>query len=233
MPDSMSLFGLILIVGVQESPMSHINSQNLTPSKYTHRYTPRHPLAKEAISQIEKCERRSQDIVQAMGYPPKHIISACDRLRHVLSSDILGLNATDIDSYFTAHEFLKALLSVLDIKYDTFAEDIAQIQYDLAHYPYPLPQYQLRAFIDFTWSEGANWMSRGVASSKAVAYLPQNIAKMNAAKRELVIQQCLAAHYAEYNGHLPYNGVINGYQLIIEQRHEMVDSIEYDLPQCE
>ena len=83
--------------------MSHINSQNLTPSKYTHRYTPRHPLAKEAVSQIEKCERRSQDIVQAMGYPPKHIISACDRLRHVLSSDILGLNATDIDSYFTAH----------------------------------------------------------------------------------------------------------------------------------
>ena len=74
MPDSMSLFGLILIVGVQESLMSHINSQNLTPSKYTHRYTPRHPLAKEAVSQIEKCERRSQDIVKAMGYPPKHII---------------------------------------------------------------------------------------------------------------------------------------------------------------
>lgn len=62
------------------------------------------------------------------------------------------------------------------------------------------------------------------------AILWQNIAKMNEAKRELVIQQYLAAHYAEYNGHLPYNGVIKGYQFTIKQRNEMVDTIEYDLP---
>ncbi|MGP5203411.1 hypothetical protein ACTXKB_11690 [Psychrobacter aquimaris] len=62
------------------------------------------------------------------------------------------------------------------------------------------------------------------------AILWQNIAKMNEAKRELVIQQCLATHYAEYNGHLPYNGVIKGYQFTIKQRNEMVDTIEYDLP---
>ncbi|MGP5545713.1 MULTISPECIES: hypothetical protein [Psychrobacter] len=53
---------------------------------------------------------------------------------------------------------------------------------------------------------------------------------MSEAKRELVIQQCLATHYAEYNGHLPYNGVIKGYQFTIKQRNEMVDTIEYDLP---
>ena len=65
------------------------------------------------------------------------------------------------------------------------------------------------------------------------AILWQNIAKMSEAKCQSVIQQCLATHYAEYNGHLPYNGVINGYQFIIKQRNEMVDTIEYDLPQCE
>ena len=50
-------------------------------------------------------------------------------------------------------------------------------------------------------------------------------------KRNDIVQRCIYEHYAEYNGHLPYNGVINSYQFIIKQRHEMVDTIEYDLPQ--
>lgn len=209
--------------------MSNINSQNSEQSKYSRRYTPRHPLAKYAVSQIDKLKLRAQDIVHAIGYPATHTIAACDRLRHVLSSEILGLNDKNVDSYFTANAFLKALLLVLNIPYRAFAEDIAQIEYDLAHYPYPLPKYSLRADVDFEWSEGANWMSRGVASSQANAHLPGNIAKMNEVKRKLVIQHCLSEHYAEYNGHLPYNGVIKGYRLTIKQRDEIIGRVEYGL----
>lgn len=210
--------------------MSNINSQNFKNSKYTYRYTPRHPLAKYAISQIGKLELEAQNIIQTMGYPSTHISAACDRLRHVLSSEILGLNDTDIDSYFTANEFLKALLLVLNIPYQAYEDDIAQIEYDLAHYSYPLPRYSLRADVDFVWSEGANWMSRGVASSKANAHLPENIAKMHDSEREAIVQQCIEAHYQKYHGHLPYNGMIKSYRLIIKQRDEIIGRVEYGLP---
>jgi len=211
--------------------MSNIKSQNSDQSKYSRRYSPRHPLAKYAVSQIGKLQLRAQDIVHTMGYSHKHTIPACDRLRHVLSSDILGLNDTDVDIYFTANEFLKALLVVLDIRYQPFQADIAQIEYDLAHYPYPLPRYSLRADVDFTFSGGANWMSRGVASSKANAYLPKNIAKMNESEREPIVQKCIDEHYKKYHGNLPYDGVIKGYRLITKQRNEIIDRVEYELPE--
>ncbi|ALF60701.1 hypothetical protein AOC03_01990 [Psychrobacter urativorans] len=210
-----------------------MNRQNLNYSKYTSRYSPRHPLAKHAVSQIGKLELRPQDIVKAMGYPQQHTIVTCDRLRHVLSSDILGLNGSDVDTYFSAHEFLKALLIVLDIPYETFADNITQIEFDLANYPYPLSQYRLRAVINFKFTAGANWMSRGVAASKANVYLPDDIAKLHHVERESIVQQCIHAHYKKYKGNLPYNGEINGYRLIVKQRHAVVDRIEYGLPECE
>ncbi len=210
--------------------MSNIKVQYSEQSKYTRRYTPRHPLAKYAVSQIGKLELRAQDIVQTMGYSSAHAIAACDRLRHVLSSEILGLNDTAVDTHFTAHEFLRDLLLVLDIAYKPYADDIAQIEYDLAHYPYPLPRYSLRADVDFVWSGGANWMSRGVASSKANACLPENIAKMNDTEREAIVQQCIEEHYKKYYGQLPYEGVIKSYQLIVKQQDEIIKRVEYRLP---
>ena len=214
--------------------MSNINSRHTIHSKYTKRYSPHHPLAKCAVSQIGKLELRAQDIVQAMGYPQQHTIAACDRLYHVLSSEILGLNRIDVDKYFNAHEFLRALLVVLDMSYEPYADNIAQIELDLANYPYPLPKYSLRADIDFKYSEGENWMSRGVASSKANAYLPEGIAKMNNIERESLVQQCIEEHYKKYNGNLPYDGVIKGYRLIVVTKHceynERIDRVEYKLP---
>ena len=213
--------------------MSNMNRQNLTYSKYTSRYSPCHPLAKHAVSQIIKLALRPQDIVKAMGYSQQNTIPACDRLRHVLSSDILGLNGSDVDTYFTAHEFLRALLVVLDIPYEPFADTIAQIEYELAHYPYPLPQYRLRAVIDFKFTAGANWMSRGVAASKANVYLPDYIAKMNESERDLIVQKCIHAHYKKYKGNLPYSGEINGYRLSVKQRNAIINRIEYGLPECD
>ena len=210
--------------------MSIITNQDNDRSKYTRRYNSRHPLAQQAVSQIDKLELRPQDIVKVMGYPIKHTIPACDRLRHVLSSDILGLNDTDVDNYFTANEFLRALLLVLDIRYQPFQADIAQIEYDLAHYPYPLPRYSLRAYVDFTFSGGANWMSRGVASSKANAYLPEDIAKMNELELKSIVLKCIDEHYKKYHGNLPYKGVIKGYRLITKQYNEIIDRVEYGVP---
>ena len=56
-------------------------SQSTHPSKYTRRYQPCHPLAQYAITQIDILELRAQDIIKAMGYPLKHTIPACERLR--------------------------------------------------------------------------------------------------------------------------------------------------------
>ncbi len=66
--------------------MSHIANQ----SKYTRHYHPRHLLAQYAINQIATLELRPQDIIQAMGYPIKHNIPACERMRHVLPTNIWG-----------------------------------------------------------------------------------------------------------------------------------------------
>ena len=109
--------------------MSHIANQ----SKYTRHYHPRHLLAQYAINQIATLELRSQDIVKAMGYPIKHTIPACERLRHVLSNKYLGLDGSYRDKYFTADEFLAVLFAVLDIPYTPFAEDIAQIKDAAVH----------------------------------------------------------------------------------------------------
>ena len=109
--------------------MSHITNQ----SKYTRRYHPRHLLAQYAINQIATLELGSQDIVKAMGYPLKHTMPACERLRHVLSNKYLGLDGSYVDKYFTADVFLAKLFAVLDIPYASFAEDIKQIKYDVVH----------------------------------------------------------------------------------------------------
>lgn len=44
-------------------------------------------------------------------------------------------------------------------------------------------------------------------------------------KRNDIVQRCIDEHYAEYNGHMPYNGVINSYRLIVKQRHDIISRI--------
>ncbi|MES1964555.1 hypothetical protein M0N77_04300 [Psychrobacter sp. AH5] len=130
-----------------------IVSQNSRPPKYTRHYQPRHPLAKRIIEQIESLEIRPQTIVQTMGYLPKHTIPACDRLRHVLSNPYLGLDGSYQDARFGAEKFLAELLSIVDIKYETAAEDIAQIQYRLANQStHTLSKKPSIAKIDFDYS---------------------------------------------------------------------------------
>lgn len=113
--------------------MSHIANQ----SHYTRRYRPRHVLAHYAVNQIATLELRSQDIVNAMGYPLKHTMPACERLRHVLSSQYLALDSSYIDKYFSPEAFLIKLFAVLEIPFAPFAEDIEQIKQQVARYqPY-------------------------------------------------------------------------------------------------
>ncbi|MFP3366389.1 hypothetical protein R0J93_22370, partial [Pseudoalteromonas sp. SIMBA_148] len=77
-----------------------------------------------------------------------------------------------MDKYFTADEFLIALFAVLEIPYQPFAEDIAQIKDDVANHSDTLPKYSLRADVDFTFASSTNWMSRDAASRFAQVYLP-------------------------------------------------------------
>ena len=206
--------------------MSHIANQ----SQYTRRYHPRHLLAQYAINQIATLELRSQDIVSAMGYPIKHTIPACDRLRHVLSHRYLGLDSSYMDKYFTADEFLAKLFVVLEIPYQPFAEDIAQIKNDLTNHSTTLPRYSLRAEVDFTFTSVDNWVSRGNAARLAHIRLPDGFAKLDDVQRKSVIQDSICEHYQQYEGSLPYEGVIKGYRLTIEQNNHVVDHADYGLP---
>lgn len=129
---------------------------SINQSKYTRRYHPSHPLAQYAITQIDMLELRAQDIVKIMGYPLKHTIPACERLRHVLCHRHLGLDGSYMDKYFTADEFLSKLFAVLELTYEPFAEDIAQIKYEIAYSANPLPKHRLQAEVDFA-CDNADW----------------------------------------------------------------------------
>ena len=199
-------------------------------SKYTRCYRPRHPLAQSIITQIDKHEQRPQDITKAIGYPLKHTIPACDRLRHVLSSATLGLDSSYIDAYFTPDKFLEKLFAVLEMDADTFEEDIAQIKYRLAHRHQPLPSYSLQADVDFTFNGSSNWLSRWGASLSTRVQLPSGFAKLNEAERKAMIKKSIREHYRQYESNVPYEGVLKGYQLTIMQNNEMVDRVRYKLP---
>lgn len=47
---------------------------------------------------------------------------------------------------------------------------------------------------------------------------------------ELILQNCINEHYEKYHNHLPYDGVIKSYQLIVKQQDEIIDRVEYGLP---
>lgn len=209
--------------------MFNIMSHTAKPSKYTRRYHPRHPLAQYAVNQIDTLKLCSQDIVKAMGYPLKHTIPACERLRHVLSSKHLGLDGSYIDKHFTADEFLTKLFMVLEIPYEPFAEDIAKIKYDLAHGSQSLPSYSLQAKIAFEF-DGANWLARSSALRLACIRLPDDFAELAEAERHLIVKESIREHYQRYEGGLPFAGVIEGYELMTEQNNKVVDSLQYRLP---
>ena len=206
--------------------MSHIANR----TKYTRRYHPHHPLAQHIITQIESLALRPQDIVKQMGYPLKHTIPACDRLRHVLSHKYLGLDGSYMDKYFTAEAFLTRLFDVLEMPHQPFADDIAQIQYHVAHQSAAQLRYSVRADIDFIFTNGADWMSRGAASRFAEVSLPDDMATLDATERKSVIQDRICEHYQQYEDNLPYDGRINGYQLTVEQNQEVIERMEYRLP---
>ncbi len=199
-------------------------------SKYTRCYRPRHSLAQSIIMQIDKRQQRPQDIVKAMGYPLKHTIPACDRLRHVLSSATLGLDGSYIDAYFTPDSFLEKLFVVLEMNAEAFEEDIAQIKYRLSHPRQPLPSYSLQADVDFTFNGSSNWLSRWGASLSTHVHLPSGFAKLSEAEREALIKKSIREHYRQYEGNVPYDGVLKGYKLTIMQNDEMVDKVRYKLP---
>ena len=100
-------------------------------SVFTRRLTPRHPLSIVAIAQIEQLALRQQDIIQAMGYQRKNAIQACDRLRHVLCSPVLGLDNSYYDSRFSAVAFLQALFAVLQIEPSDYQPAIIALQEEL------------------------------------------------------------------------------------------------------
>ncbi|MGP5313108.1 hypothetical protein [Psychrobacter faecalis] len=205
-------------------------SQSAQPSKFTRRFQPCHPLAQYVIAQIDTLEYRAQYIVKTMGYPLKHTMPACERLRHVLSNKHLGLDGSYMDKYFSADEFLAKLFSVLDLPYEPFAEDIAQIKDEIAQGAVPQPRYRLYADVDFKFDDNANWLSRWGAALWTQVDLPSGFAKLDDAARKGIIKERIRTHYQERRANVPYDGAIKGYCLIMELQDKEVERIEYDLP---
>ena len=205
-------------------------SQSVQPSTYTRRFQPCHPLAQYVIAQIDTLEYRAQYIVKTMGYPLKHTMPACERLRHVLSNKHLGLDGSYMDKYFSADEFLAKLFSVLDLPYEPFAEDIAQIKDEIAQGSVPQPCYRLYADVDFKFDDNANWLSRWGAALWTQVDLPSGFAKLDETARKSIIKERIHAHYQECGSNVPYDGAIKGYCLITELQDKEVERIEYDLP---
>ncbi|BBI67316.1 hypothetical protein PKHYL_15070 [Psychrobacter sp. KH172YL61] len=48
-----------------------------------------------------------------------------------------------------------------------------------------------------------------------------------------MIQDSICEHYQQYEGSLPYDGVIKGYRLTIEQNNHVVDHADYGLPKIQ
>ena len=205
-------------------------SQSAQPSKFTRRFQPCHPLAQYVIAQIDTLEYRAQYIVKTMGYPLKHTMPACERLRHVLSNKHLGLDGSYMDKYFSADEFLAKLFSVLDLPYEPFAEDIAQIKDEIAQGTAPQPRYRLQANVDFKFDDNANWLSRSAAALWTQVDLPSGFAKLDEMARKSIIKERIRTHYQERGSNVPYDGAIKGYCLIMELQDKEVERIEYDLP---
>ena len=205
-------------------------SQSAQPSTYTRRFQPCHPLAQYVIAQIDTLEYRAQYIVKTMGYPLKHTMPACERLRHVLSNKHLGLDGSYMDKYFSAEEFLAKLFLVLDLPYEPFAEDIAQIKDEIAQGAVPQPRYRLYADVDFKLDDNANWLSRWGVALWTQVDLPSGFAKLDETARKSIIKERIRKHYQECGSNVPYDGAIKGYRLIIELQDKEVERIEYDLP---
>lgn len=198
-------------------------------SVFTRRLTPRHSLAKLAIAQIDSLALRQQDIIQAMGYQPKNVIQACDRLRHVLCSPTLGLDNSYYDFRFSSIEFLQTLLAVLQIPPVEYEAAIAELQHELENRVKP-PVYTLRAQITFDFTGSANnWLTRWGVNRFHYVELPDNFIHLNESEQELAIQATSQAHYQQNYNNLPYDGVITGYLLKIEQGEEQTFK-EFGLP---
>ena len=75
-----------------------------------------------------------------------------------------------------------------------------------------------------------SWLSRWGASLSTRVQLPSGFAKLSEAEREALINKSIREHYRQYEGNVPYKGVLKGYQLTIMQNDEMVDRVIYKLP---
>jgi hypothetical protein len=73
-------------------------------------------------------------------------------------------------------------------------------------------------------------MCRAAASRFAQVHLPDGFAKLDEAERESIVQEGICEHYQQYEGHLPYDGIIKGYRLTTEQNNTVVDRVTYGLP---
>ena len=204
------------------------------PTAFTRQIIPQHPLAKLAIEQIqtqnESQSLRAQDILKAMGYQPKNLIQAYDRLRHVLCSPNLGLDNSYYDFRYSANEFLQALFAVLDIVPEQYQLQLEQIKQELESYA-KRPRYSLRAVIDFDFSTSRanNWLTKMGVIRFYELDLPSEFYRVEPSEQHHIVQPLIQAHYQQYHDTLPYHGIIKGYVLRVE-RGEEIEQVTYEIP---
>ena len=167
-------------------------------------------------AQISALTLSPQEIVSRMGYAQSRYEQACQRLQQALSSDSLGLADAHYDFKYDGKGFLVALCRVLDIAPAQYQPLLDEIEADVQQ----RASYRLRAKISFE-SGGASTISLMALNRFLYQDLPADFHRMSEAEQRRVACEYAQAHYRRHANHLPYQGCIEGYDLICNKQGDV------------
>lgn len=164
-------------------------------------------------SQLDKLGYSLTEIATQMDYPSATLEKGIERLQQVFSSEDLGLTAGNYDFQYSSVEFIHALCAVLTIDaaiYEPLLDTLVADAYQHNHAKAP----EVIAEINFTDSYQPSFQ-QGMALSKfRNVKLPEECRLLERSEQSTLIRRCIQSHLAEYQGKIPFDGVITGYRII-------------------
>lgn len=103
-------------------------------------------LQPKVVAALERTDASQHDIVAAMGYQKKSTEKAVRRLNSVLNDTFLGLTGDAYDLVYSAKEFLRKLLDVLEI--DCSEQELNNFSNECKEY-HRLPHPRIKIVHDF------------------------------------------------------------------------------------
>lgn len=148
------------------------------------------------------------DILHDLGYAPKNIKKALQRLENALQDPYLGVCSGSYDFVFSDSEFLRKLIARLGIAIDeqelsAFIED--GCRYAILQSPFVSVQ------TDFV-RQGQSLLTLGAMHSWLRIRLPKNWVYFDRSELDMHLNEVIENHYSQNDGKLPMWGNITGYK---------------------